>query len=76
MIQGNNQINDIVQLKYFRYRIIRRRIVWLLGCWVGVKFDAVYRPVMYRAFLSALSPTEDIVVSINFDIRYKRLFFR
>lgn len=46
----------------FRYQIVRRRVLWLMGCWVGVKFNSIYHPALYRCVISTLGPTEDTVV--------------
>ena len=48
---------------HFRYHIIKRRVLWLLGCWVGVKFDAVYHPTLYQCILTNLGPNENVLVS-------------
>ena len=44
------------------YKIVRRRVVSLLGCWVNVKMSAELLPSLYEALLLALHPREDIVV--------------
>ena len=46
----------------FRYRVVRRRVVQLIGCWVGVKYDAGNRNSIYRTLLPILHPSEDLVV--------------
>lgn len=48
-----------------RYRIIKRRVLWLLGCWVGVKFDSAYHPSLYQYLVNSLGPNEDIVVFLS-----------
>ena len=44
------------------YKVVRRRVVSLLGCWVNVKMSAELLPSLYEALLLALHPREDIVV--------------
>ncbi|KAH7967139.1 hypothetical protein HPB49_023016 [Dermacentor silvarum] len=47
-----------------RYRIVRRRVAWLIGQWVGVKMSPELRPVLYKALIESLDPSEDLVISI------------
>jgi hypothetical protein len=50
---------------YFSYRIIRRRVVWLCGQWVGVKMSASLRPTLYQALIPLLEKEEDFVVRLE-----------
>jgi hypothetical protein len=47
------------------YRILRRRIAWLLGQWTGVKLSADLHPLLYSSMIPLLEPTEDIVVRLT-----------
>ena len=47
-----------------RYKIVRNRVVWLLGNWVGVKMANSLRPSLYSVLISLLQPSEDLVVGI------------
>lgn len=47
------------------FRVLRKRIVWLMGQWTGVKFSKELRPMVYKACLELLQPTEDIVVRLT-----------
>lgn len=47
-----------------RYKLIRRRVVWLIGQWIPVKFKSDLRPVLYEIILS-LMQDPDLVVSGN-----------
>ncbi|KAK2150064.1 hypothetical protein LSH36_425g01002 [Paralvinella palmiformis] len=38
--------------KHTNYRVLRRRVIWLIGCWVGVKFSPIDS-------LTRLSPVDD-----------------
>ena len=49
----------------FSYRIIRRRVVWLCGQWVGVKMSASLRPTLYQALIPLLEKEEDFVVRLE-----------
>lgn len=51
--------------KHINYRIIRRRVIWLLGCWVGVKLSSSLRPTLYQAILPLLQNNEDLVVRLE-----------
>ncbi|KAK3911749.1 Importin-11 [Frankliniella fusca] len=54
-----------LQLQGGHYRVLRRRVAWLLGQWTGVRFSAELRPVLYSAILSLLQPSEDLVVRLT-----------
>lgn len=48
-----------------RYRIVRRRVVWLIGQWVGVKFSKELKPILYKTLVDVLDPSEDLVVRLT-----------
>ncbi|KAH7961683.1 hypothetical protein HPB52_011257 [Rhipicephalus sanguineus] len=48
-----------------RYRIVRRRVAWLIGQWVGVKMSPELRPVLYKTLIDSLDPSEDLVVRLT-----------
>ncbi|XP_050400869.1 importin-11 [Patella vulgata] len=54
-----------LQIKHFQYRIIRRRVIWLIGQWVGVKMSVNLRPMLYEIILSLLSKDEDLAVRLE-----------
>lgn len=54
-----------LQLQGGHFRVIRRRVAWLLGQWTGVRFSPDLRPVLYSAMLSLLQPNEDLVVRLT-----------
>ena len=47
------------------YRLIKRRVIWLIGNWVTVKLSIPARPVVYSAILSLLDEGEDVVVRME-----------
>lgn len=47
------------------YKIIRRRVVWLIGQWVGVKMSVSLRPALYECLQPLLTSEEDLVVRIT-----------
>ena len=46
-----------------RYKIVRYRVVWLLGQWVTVKMSPSLRPSLYSVVVPILAQTEDMAVS-------------
>ncbi|KAH8384850.1 hypothetical protein KR093_010102, partial [Drosophila rubida] len=46
------------------FRILRRRIIWLVGNWVGVQLPRELRPVAYEACLHLLRPEEDMPIRL------------
>jgi len=53
-----------LDVKDSNYRIVRRRVCWLLGQWSGVKLSPGLRPRLYQLLLPILSPEEDLVVRL------------
>uniref|UniRef100_A0A1B0GAA7 Importin N-terminal domain-containing protein n=1 Tax=Glossina morsitans morsitans TaxID=37546 RepID=A0A1B0GAA7_GLOMM len=56
----SGQLLDELKIEAANFRILRRRIIWLLGEWAGVKFARNLRPLAYEACLHLLRPTEDM----------------
>lgn len=48
-----------------RYTMVRYRVVWMVGNWVGVKMSADLRPSLYTVLVSALQRTESLVVRLG-----------
>lgn len=46
------------------FKILRRRIAWIIGHWIGVKIDKQYRNYVYQIMLQLLAPEEDMVVRL------------
>ncbi|NXQ78571.1 IPO11 protein, partial [Quiscalus mexicanus] len=59
-----NQLLAELQVSHDRYKPIRRRVIWLIGQWISVKFKSDLRPVLYEAIRNLLQD-RDLVVSIN-----------
>lgn len=57
-------INEL-KVKDSNYRIIRRRVIWLIGQWTSVKFSPEHRPTLYEACIHLLAPEEDFVVRLS-----------
>ncbi|XP_059176481.1 importin-11-like isoform X2 [Physella acuta] len=54
-----------LQIKQKSYRVIRKRVVWLIGQWVGVKMSVSLRPALYEAVIGLLDPNEDLAVRLE-----------
>jgi len=54
-------------VKEINYRIVRRRTIWLIGRWSGVKLSPENRPLIYQLLLPALQPEQepDLVVRLT-----------
>ena len=50
-----------------RYKLIRRRVIWLIGQWIAVKFKSDLRPLLYQVILN-LMQDPDLVVGEIFHI--------
>ncbi|XP_042907797.1 importin-11 [Parasteatoda tepidariorum] len=46
------------------YHIIRRRVIWLIGQWVGVKMSPDMRPLLYEVILKMLNSEENLIVRL------------
>lgn len=55
-------MNAHLAFVFFRYKLIRRRVIWLIGQWISVKFKPELRPLLYEVILS-LMQDPDLVVS-------------
>uniref|UniRef100_A0AAR2KRY1 Importin-11 n=1 Tax=Pygocentrus nattereri TaxID=42514 RepID=A0AAR2KRY1_PYGNA len=58
----NNQLLGELQVTHNRYKLIRRRVIWLIGQWIAVKFKPELRPLLYEVILTLLQDP-DLVVS-------------
>ncbi|XP_041361999.1 importin-11-like isoform X2 [Gigantopelta aegis] len=54
-----------LQVKDVNYRIVRKRVIWLVGQWVGVKMSVSLRPSLYEAIISLLDKQEDLAVRLE-----------
>ncbi|XP_033099251.1 importin-11-like [Anneissia japonica] len=60
-----NHLLKELQVKHPRYKIIRRRVICVIGQWLDVKLSPSLHPLVYQAVLPLLSPEEDLVVRIT-----------
>ena len=42
--------------------MLRRRIIWMTGQWINVKFSRLTRPILYQVLLQVMGAQEDLVV--------------
>ncbi|XP_057689047.1 importin-11 [Corythoichthys intestinalis] len=59
-----NQLLGELQVSDHRYKLIRRRVIWLIGQWISVKFRSDLRPLLYEVILSLMQDS-DLVVRIE-----------
>ncbi|XP_055641896.1 importin-11 isoform X2 [Toxorhynchites rutilus septentrionalis] len=59
------QLLEELKFKTHNFRIIRKRIIWLIGRWTGVRFSKSLRPEVYRACVELLQPSEDLAVRLT-----------
>uniref|UniRef100_A0A672Z9R2 Importin-11 n=1 Tax=Sphaeramia orbicularis TaxID=375764 RepID=A0A672Z9R2_9TELE len=58
-----NQLLGELQVSHHRYKLIRRRVIWLIGQWISVKFKSDLRPLLYEVILS-LMQDPDLVMNL------------
>lgn len=54
-----------LKVKGDNYRVIRRRVAWLIGQWTGVKLSPELRPALYAVTLPLLQGDEDMAVRLT-----------
>ena len=58
-------LKEELKIRSNNYRIIRRRVCWLIGRWTSVKLSAKLRPELYELMVEVLSPEEDLGVRLE-----------
>ncbi|KAK2514619.1 Ipo11 [Columba livia] len=61
-----NQLLAELQVSHNRYKPIRRRVIWLIGQWISVKFKSDLRPMLYEAIRNLLQDQD--LVSVLFSL--------
>lgn len=59
-----SQLLAELRMEASNFRILRRRIIWLVGHWVGVQLPRELRPLAYEACLHLLRPEEDMPIRL------------
>ncbi len=49
----------------YRYKIVRHRVVWVIGSWVTVKLSNEFWPSVYSVIVPLLTQNEDLAVRIE-----------
>ncbi|XP_033190339.1 importin beta11 isoform X3 [Bombus vancouverensis nearcticus] len=57
-------LKEELKIRSNNYRIIRRRVCWLIGRWTTVKLSTELRPELYKLMVEVLSPEEDLGVRL------------
>ncbi|XP_078405147.1 importin-11 isoform X1 [Cetorhinus maximus] len=57
----NSQLLAELQVTHIRYKLIRRRVIWLIGQWISVKFKSELRPMLYEAILNLMQDQDRVV---------------
>lgn len=60
-----NQLISELNNTSSRYKVLRRRIIWMTGQWINVKFARQTRPLFYQVVLKLMSAQEDLVVRLT-----------
>ncbi|KAF9570878.1 hypothetical protein EC968_001317 [Mortierella alpina] len=60
----NGQLSQEVQNAALDFRMIRRRIAWMIGKWVSVNISKDARPTVYTIMLHLLRPDEHLAVRL------------
>uniref|UniRef100_A0A668USW8 Importin-11 n=1 Tax=Oreochromis aureus TaxID=47969 RepID=A0A668USW8_OREAU len=66
-----NQLLGELQVSHHRYKLIRRRVIWLIGQWISVKFKSDLRPLLYEVILSLMQDPDLVVRQLHI-----QFFFR
>ncbi|XP_013113259.2 importin-11 [Stomoxys calcitrans] len=60
----SGQLLNELKIDSINFRILKRRIICLLGEWAGVNFSRDLRPLAYEACLHLLRPAEDMSIRL------------
>ncbi|VCX42868.1 unnamed protein product, partial [Gulo gulo] len=64
-----NQLLPELQVIHNRYKPLRRRVIWLIGQWISVKFKSDLRPMLYEAICNLLQD-QDLVSQYSLTTLY------
>ncbi|KAJ7409525.1 Importin-11 [Willisornis vidua] len=68
-----NQLLAELQVSHDRYKPIRRRVIWLIGQWISVKFKSDLRPVLYEAIRNLLQDRDLVYLESMFTLLFQLL---
>uniref|UniRef100_A0A8C3SMN5 Importin-11 n=1 Tax=Chelydra serpentina TaxID=8475 RepID=A0A8C3SMN5_CHESE len=66
-----NQLLAELQVSHNRYKPIRRRVIWLIGQWISVKFKSDLRPMLYEAIRNLLQDLDLVVCIQKHDFEFR-----
>jgi len=61
----SSQLLIELKLHEHNFKVLRRRIIWMIAQWSGVKFAKSLRPALYEACLELLKTNEDMVIRLT-----------
>ncbi|KAK1892611.1 Importin-11, partial [Dissostichus eleginoides] len=68
-----NQLLEELQVSHHRYKLIRRRVIWLIGQWIAVKFKSDLRPLLYEVILSLMQDPDLVYLESIFGLLFQLL---
>ncbi|XP_036164286.1 importin-11 isoform X3 [Myotis myotis] len=68
-----NQLLPELQVTHNRYKPLRRRVIWLIGQWVSVKFKSDLRPMLYEAICNLLQDQDLVYLETMFTLLFQLL---
>uniref|UniRef100_A0A8C6TWK7 Importin-11 n=1 Tax=Neogobius melanostomus TaxID=47308 RepID=A0A8C6TWK7_9GOBI len=68
-----NQLLGELQVSHHRYKLIRRRVIWLIGQWISVKFKSDLRPLLYEVILSLMQDPDLVYLESIFGLLFQLL---
>uniref|UniRef100_A0A8C8AIR5 Importin-11 n=1 Tax=Otus sunia TaxID=257818 RepID=A0A8C8AIR5_9STRI len=68
-----NQLLAELQVSHNRYKPIRRRVIWLIGQWISVKFKSDLRPVLYEVIRNLLQDQDLVYLESMFTLLFQLL---
>ncbi|XP_078074517.1 importin-11 isoform X4 [Mustelus asterias] len=69
----NSQLLAELQVTHIRYKLIRRRVIWLIGQWISVKFKSELRPMLYEAILNLMQDQDRVYLENIFSLLFHLL---
>uniref|UniRef100_A0A8C5C3D6 Importin 11 n=1 Tax=Gadus morhua TaxID=8049 RepID=A0A8C5C3D6_GADMO len=60
-----NQLLGELQVSHHRYKLIRRRVIWLIGQWISVKFKSDLRPLLYETRILNSNDLKDVFRALS-----------
>lgn len=61
----SNTLLQELKIKHNNYRVIRRRVIHLIGRWTGIQLSSNLRPALYDCINDLLKSDEDMAVRLT-----------